>query len=162
MDLKNTLRQRLLQQQANLPTETVRQVSSQVAAHVMEYLDPAGLRSAHLYTAVTSRCEIDTNVLAEAMRNTWPEMHMEFGIARSDAPFPTQTFDIIFIPMLGFDRYGFRLGMGGGWYDRWLAAQPHALKIGLAYASAEIDHLPHDHYDIPMDIIVTETGVREF
>lgn len=115
-----------------------------------------------MYTAVASRGEIDTIVLAEALRAAWPDVQITFGVPSPDAPFPDDVFDVIFIPMVGFDRDGFRLGMGGGWYDRWLSNQHHALKIGLAYAASRVGHMPHELHDIPMDIIVTETGVFEY
>ena len=65
----------------------------------------------------------------------------------------------ILVPALAFDLSGFRLGRGGGYYDRTLA-EFTGFKIGLAFseqiAAAE---LPHENFDIPMDAIVTEKAV---
>ncbi len=65
------------------------------------------------------------------------------------------------VPCLGFTRAGFRLGYGGGYFDRWLAANPDVTPIGVSYAVREIgegefDPMPHD---APLSLIVTEAGV---
>lgn len=67
--------------------------------------------------------------------------------------------DFLIVPMLAFDRAGFRLGYGGGFYDRSLAAlrqkQP-VLAVGVAFAGQEMAYVPHDDLDQPLDWIVTE------
>jgi 5-formyltetrahydrofolate cyclo-ligase len=67
--------------------------------------------------------------------------------------------DVLLVPMLAFDRKGHRLGYGGGFYDRTLA-KLRALKkvtaIGIAYAGQEIDTVPRDDHDQPLDWIMTE------
>lgn len=61
----------------------------------------------------------------------------------------------LLVPCLGFDGAGYRLGYGGGYYDRTLEGLPRPATAGIAYAcqQADFDHLPHD---IPLDIILTE------
>lgn len=66
--------------------------------------------------------------------------------------------DVIIVPLLGFDRAGHRLGYGKGYYDRLLARSP-ATAIGVAFAAQEIDLVPRDPHDHPLDWIVTETEV---
>ena len=71
--------------------------------------------------------------------------------------------DLIVAPLLAFDRLGFRLGQGGGYYDRTLEtlrATGSVFVIGLAYAGQEVDHVPRDDHDQPLDAILTETGYR--
>ena len=67
--------------------------------------------------------------------------------------------DVLLVPMLAFDRRGYRLGYGGGFYDRTLA-KLRALKkitaIGVAYGGQEVDSVPHDVHDQPLDWIMTE------
>jgi 5-formyltetrahydrofolate cyclo-ligase len=83
----------------------------------------------------------------------------ECGIAASSgAPVVP---DVVLVPCLGFTREGFRLGYGGGYFDRWLAANPDVTAIGVAYAASEIDDegfAPQAH-DEPLTLIVTEDGV---
>lgn len=72
--------------------------------------------------------------------------------------------DVLLVPMLAFDRRGFRLGYGGGFYDRTLA-ELRKLKpvtaIGVAYAAQEMDEVPINDHDEPLDWILTERGVIE-
>lgn len=63
--------------------------------------------------------------------------------------------DLFVVPGIAFDRKGYRLGWGKGYYDRLLAGVK-ATKIGLAYNFQIIPRLPHKKYDIPMDIVITE------
>lgn len=72
--------------------------------------------------------------------------------------------DVLLVPMLAFDRRGYRLGYGGGFYDRTLA-ELRKLKpvtaIGVAYAEQEWAEVPVSDYDEPLDWILTERGVIE-
>lgn len=71
--------------------------------------------------------------------------------------------EVLIVPMLAFDRDGFRLGYGGGFYDRTLAALRAdgrgALAIGLAYAGQEVARVPREDTDAALDLVVTEAGV---
>ena len=69
------------------------------------------------------------------------------------------TPDIVFVPLLAFDRAGRRLGYGGGFYDRTLPGLPHARAIGCGYACQELDEVPAGAYDARLSAIATE---REF
>ncbi|MDP2697450.1 5-formyltetrahydrofolate cyclo-ligase [Thalassospira sp.] len=70
---------------------------------------------------------------------------------------------VIIAPLVGFDDAGYRLGYGGGFFDRTLATLPRKpLVIGVGFAHSRVATIfPHRH-DIPMDIVVTENGTREF
>ncbi|RBI83879.1 5-formyltetrahydrofolate cyclo-ligase [Rhodosalinus halophilus] len=73
--------------------------------------------------------------------------------------------EVLIVPLVAFDRYGGRLGYGGGFYDRTLAglrAEGPVLAIGFAYAAQEAEDLPRDATDEPLDMIVTEEGVMSF
>jgi len=70
--------------------------------------------------------------------------------------------DVLMVPMLAFDRKGYRLGYGGGFYDRTLKllrAKKKIIAIGAAYAAQEVDHVPHADHDQPLDFVMTERGV---
>src|SRR3546814_2508589 len=64
--------------------------------------------------------------------------------------------DIIFCPLVGFDRRGGRIGQGGGHYDRYFAAHPGALRIGIGWSVQEIDATPRESTDIALDTILTK------
>jgi 5-formyltetrahydrofolate cyclo-ligase len=64
--------------------------------------------------------------------------------------------DLILVPGILFSRLGYRLGYGGGYYDRLLAEAHHAPAIGLAFSPLVIEHIPPDPWDRPVDAICTE------
>ena len=67
----------------------------------------------------------------------------------------------VLAPLVGFDRECYRLGYGGGYFDRTLAAlSPRPLAIGVGFAAQAIATIHPQPFDIPMDVVVTETGVR--
>ena len=65
--------------------------------------------------------------------------------------------DMLFVPLVGFTADGARLGMGQGHYDRWLAAHPAALAIGMAWDCQEVPALLLEPHDRPLAAIVTPT-----
>jgi len=71
---------------------------------------------------------------------------------------------LLLVPLLAFDRAGYRLGYGGGFYDRTLAALRAAgpvVAVGLAFCAQEVDTVPHDATDARLDWIVTEAEAIE-
>jgi 5-formyltetrahydrofolate cyclo-ligase len=68
--------------------------------------------------------------------------------------------DAVLAPLVGFDRRCYRLGYGGGYFDRTLAAlQPRPLAIGVGFELSRIDTIHPQDFDVPMDLIVTEAGI---
>ncbi|MEZ5688667.1 MAG: 5-formyltetrahydrofolate cyclo-ligase [Caenibius sp.] len=80
-----------------------------------------------------------------------------FGIQQPGDDAEAVEPDVLFIPLLGFDAEGGRLGQGAGHYDRWLATRPNVLAIGLAWDCQLVDNLPLEDHDRPMTAIVTPT-----
>lgn len=73
--------------------------------------------------------------------------------------------EVLIVPLVGFDARGYRLGYGGGFYDRTLAALRAAgpvQAIGFAFGAQELPEVPVDAFDQPLDAIVTEAGLRRF
>lgn len=69
--------------------------------------------------------------------------------------------DVVLVPCVGFAAGHYRLGYGGGYFDRFLAAHPHVTAVGVAWAFSELGaevFVPQPH-DIPLSLIVTEQGV---
>jgi 5-formyltetrahydrofolate cyclo-ligase len=64
---------------------------------------------------------------------------------------------VLFVPLVGFTAQGQRLGQGGGHYDRWLAAHPEALAIGLAWDAQLVEALPSEPHDRPLAAVATPT-----
>lgn len=81
-----------------------------------------------------------------------------------DIPYPVNsqqlTPDAVLLPMNGWDAQGYRLGYGGGFFDRTLAALAQKpLTIGISYEMAKLDTIYPQAWDVPMDYVVTERGV---
>jgi len=70
-----------------------------------------------------------------------------------------QSIDIIFVPLLGIDNKGNRLGYGKGYYDRFLETSD-ALKIGLVFEDFILESIPSEKHDVKLDGFITEKGVR--
>jgi 5-formyltetrahydrofolate cyclo-ligase len=98
---------------------------------------------------------------------------LEFWAWRPGAPLQRGVWDIpipverqvvrptaLLVPLVGFDRRGYRLGYGGGYYDRTLAAMdPKPLTIGIGYEIGRLETIHPQPHDVPMDAIVTEAGL---
>jgi 5-formyltetrahydrofolate cyclo-ligase len=88
-----------------------------------------------------------------------PRLKDECGIDTGDGD--TVVPDVVLVPCVGFTPGGYRLGYGGGYFDRWLAAHPHVTAVGVAWSVGEMrdgDFTPEPH-DQPLTLIVTERGV---
>ncbi len=92
-----------------------------------------------------------------------PGCPMKRGVWNIPAPADGEvlTPDFVLAPLVGFDPDGYRLGYGGGFFDRTLAAlSPQARAIGVGQAVAAVPTIYPQPHDIPMNAIVTEVGVR--
>jgi len=82
-----------------------------------------------------------------------------FGTSIPPADAPVVVPDVLAVPLLAFDRQGYRLGYGGGFYDRTLAelrAKGTPLAVGVGFAGQEVDRVPRADYDQRLDWMVTE------
>jgi len=83
-----------------------------------------------------------------------PELNSDDIVKKSD-------IDLAFIPGIAFDVFGYRMGYGKGYYDRWLNNVPCWKTIGLAYDFQITDRLPIGEYDLPIGMIITEKRIIE-
>jgi 5-formyltetrahydrofolate cyclo-ligase len=125
-------------------------------------------RGCHVYLPRIDRRRASRRMRFIEMRG--PMRHNRLGIEEptatlAGASLAARWLDIVFLPLVGFDRRGLRLGAGGGFYDRAFAFRQlrrawHAPRlVGLAYAFQEIGHLTAAPHDVLMDAVVTEEGV---
>ncbi len=93
-----------------------------------------------------------------------PLLKNRFGIPEpSTTEFVTpEQLDLVLLPLVGFDRFGQRMGMGGGYYDRALAHASSTLKIGVGYSFQELKQITSNPWDVPLDAVVTEKGLTAF
>jgi 5-formyltetrahydrofolate cyclo-ligase len=94
-------------------------------------------------------------------REWWPGAPMKPGVYDIPVPDGTRALvpDVAIVPMNGFDEQGYRLGYGGGYFDRTLAAlERRVLAIGVSYEALRLPTIYPQPHDIPMDFVVTEAG----
>jgi 5-formyltetrahydrofolate cyclo-ligase len=179
---KAALRKQLLTQRHRLSTVEVLGLSRQITDRVIELVPWQKIRSLHCYVPIAEKQEIDTNELFRYAEAHWPQVQVVVpkkaqGLLMSVAinvhtkwhrnavsilepiskdVLPTDyQFDVIVVPTLGFNKERFRIGYGGGYYDKFLAAQPNALTIGLCYDEGLVEFEPEPH-DVPLKFIVTD------
>lgn len=149
------------------------------AQHVAFYLasdgeiDPALLmreawrRGKHVYLPVLARWP-KTTMVFQRVRPIQQWEKNRFGILQPRWCVADQrsiwALDAVFLPLVGFDQQGGRLGMGGGFYDRCFAQlhQRNHLttpqRIGLAHACQQVEQLPVASWDVPLHAVVTDLG----
>ena len=180
---KTELRKRLKAERARLSVEQVALSSEQVSRHIlacdayrkaqciMGYLAfgkelsvDAVLRAALaegkqvLVPLVTSATEMVPVVL----RNMEDFELDRYGIRSVREPAElceAQAIDLVLVPGVAFDREGGRLGMGAGYYDRFLPKAQSAVLMGIAYDALVQDELPKDEYDVCMQLLASESGI---
>ncbi len=178
---KSRLRDRLRCRRLELGA-TAQQVAAQaLAQHVARLPGWAGIRRLALYlardgeidtTPLAARCRelgitLFLPVLEQGRRLAFAEWHEEaalvsnrYGIGEpppSSARSAARELDAVCLPLVGWDREGGRLGMGGGFYDRTLAGDRGPLLVGLAHSCQEVPRVPRDPWDVQLDFIATDT-----
>jgi 5-formyltetrahydrofolate cyclo-ligase len=123
---------------------------------VMSLLDVATARG-----VATSLPSIDPQAEERVMRFVcWTPgqalVESENKFLQPMSPDETISPDLILTPLLGFDRAFNRLGQGGGDYDRAFARHPEALRIGIAWSVQQVEVLPTEPWDMPLDAVLTE------
>jgi 5-formyltetrahydrofolate cyclo-ligase len=77
-------------------------------------------------------------------------------------PVPLDEIEVVVVPAAVWGEDGYRIGYGGGYYDRFLSEVPGATKVGLGLEVQVVSSVPHGEHDLPVDLLVTEERVRRF
>ena len=91
----------------------------------------------------------------------------EMGVMKIAVPLTTQLVvdpDVLLVPLLAFDKAGYRLGYGGGFYDATLAAlrtKKKIIAIGVGFGGQEVAQVPHEKHDMKLDYVMTELGIKK-
>jgi 5-formyltetrahydrofolate cyclo-ligase len=80
---------------------------------------------------------------------------------------PARALSVVFVPVVGFDNFGTRLGSGAGYYDRLFSFRRHGpavspLLVGLAFSCQRLPRIERDAHDVPLDAVVSELGIVRF
>jgi 5-formyltetrahydrofolate cyclo-ligase len=156
-------------------------------AHLLAYLSPFAGQAVSGYWPMRSEADIRPALTALAargpvalpvvrgrglplmFRNWHPDIPLVPGPYGAQTPpedAPETVPRVLLVPLLAFDRHGWRLGYGGGFYDRTLAvlrAAGPTVAIGVAFAGQAVEAVPHDPAtDARLDAVVTEDGAATF
>ena len=109
-------------------------------------------------------CRPECRELEACCIDTFAELepgHYGIRAPRADRlkPVLPAEIDAVLVPAVAFDRRGYRVGYGGGYYDRFLLKVPHAATIGVAFAIQIVPAVPAGPHDVPVDMIATEAEV---
>lgn len=181
IDWRKTERRRLIAAREALDASTLERFRQRIDA-ALERSFP-GLATAKVAFCWPIRGEYDARRLARTLRGrgaltalpvvvapkqplVFREWHpgVELAMGPLDIPYPKAsaevTPDAVLLPMNGWDRAGYRLGYGGGFFDRTLAAlEKRPAVIGISYELGRMETIHQQGWDIPADWVVTERGV---
>jgi 5-formyltetrahydrofolate cyclo-ligase len=154
---KEQLRQELKLVRMALSHSQVEELSQKIIQKLIVQTDWRKINNVHIYSSLSSLNEVQTFPLIDYLKTKFPDIETFIEAQSEPKLLPDKKFDLIIAPVLGFDKDNYRLGWGGGYYDKFLATQPQAQKIGICYASGFVkEGLPHENHDIPVDVIITE------
>ena len=155
---KDRLREQLLETRNRLPNETRRKLSRSISKHLLSVL-PTDTLQIGSYMALGS--EVDLQWLHFEILASVHQLYVPRILSKTSMEMASldHALNWLIMPCSGFNQQGYRLGMGGGFYDRALEhCEPHApLRIGVAFATQQASFEP-DPWDQPFDWIVTEDG----
>jgi 5-formyltetrahydrofolate cyclo-ligase len=171
----------LLEARQKLAREEHQRASSAIVSHLEAVLEKHSLRRIGIYWPI--RREIDLRSLATRLIAAGGEAALPVIVAKNqplefrpwhsgatmasgiwDIPYPAEGAAVVpqalLVPLVGYDEDCFRLGYGGGYYDRTIPTlTPKPLAIGLGFAFSRLATIYPQSFDQPMDMIVTEAGV---
>lgn len=186
-DQKKELRRQLLEQRAEMSFEKRTEADRIITENVLRH--PAFQAAETVFCYVSMPHEVSTRALLEAILQAGKTLGLpvcdamanRMDFYRIDAlrelrsgayriPAPPVSEDrlllpdertLMILPMLSFDAEGYRLGAGGGYYDRYLAKN-QIQTLGICYADCRQTQLPHDAYDQKLMCCVTEQKTEDF
>lgn len=156
---KNLLRKQMVERRTALADDYAKRLSSDIGRRVQLYIDWPSIRSVHMYHSRDEWNEVDTSHIETFLSHKWPHIAVTIGAPERHSPIPRGVYDLIVVPLVAFDERLHRIGFGGGWYDRFLANHPNAIKLGLAYEMQRVSQLPDEPHDVRLDVVVTERDV---
>lgn len=180
-EVRRALRQRVLAARRALTPDQVARLSAAICSHLQRQFPAPPGHSIAFYWPISNEADLRPVI------NAWQDRGVDISLPvvhRKAAPLSFRRWtpetrmvpdahgiptpaggaevvpDVLLIPVNAFDAAGFRLGYGGGYYDRTLAAaDPRPLVIGVGFELARVDSIAPQAHDIPMDWVVTEHGM---
>lgn len=190
---KAALRKEFLQKRKEADERWLVEKNALITQNLEKYVQDEHFKTLHTFLPQLGSREIDAFFIIQSFRITFPTMriaapyiipgtremehflvtpftHLVVNQWKIPEPDPVSSekvlpeeIDIVLVPLLAFDRKGYRVGYGGGYYDRFLPqTRPDCIKMGLSLFE-EVDEIQDvDEYDIPLDACITPTRTYDF
>ncbi|MBO2527498.1 MAG: 5-formyltetrahydrofolate cyclo-ligase [Clostridiales bacterium] len=172
---KDTLRREMTQKKQAMCAAEIHMASDALAQQLFAH--PLYCAAKTLYVYLSANQEVRTDTIIRQARKDGKRVavpkvfgkELRFFYLDEDTRLETGSFGIaepvdgqeaddrtalVLLPGLAFDRDGHRIGYGGGYYDRFLARQPHHPTVALCYGFQLLDRLPTESHDIPADAVL--------
>ena len=180
--MKKQVRKELIAKRASMSLEEVKNLSDMINSYILEWDKYKESKAIMTYYSFRNEVLTDdvinksfelnkTVVLPKSIKEgsqilpciikSLSELKEEnYGIMEppTDNLLDRDKLDIVFVPGLGFDKNGFRIGYGAGYYDRFLNGYK-GVKVGICFELQVVEHAFNDEHDIAMDYIITEKGI---
>lgn len=185
-ECKKELRSRILSERRQLSVRTIDVLSAKIAESFIRWDIYNAAKSIMLYVPMPDEPQI-ASVFEHAWDNnksvSIPYLSQSWGIMDAAAihsfeelvpgkiknlkvPNPEKlcivdstSIDLILIPGVAFDQHGYRLGMGAGYYDRFLPKALQAKTVGVCWSANVLQTLPRESHDLPVEYLLTEMGI---
>lgn len=154
-----SVRNKMIELRSDMTSAKVTRLSATIADRLDAAVAWKKVKTAHIYRSVDTWKEVRTSEIITVLQAHHSSVNLTVGSPHRYSSLPDSQFDLIILPLLAFDTDLNRLGFGGGWYDRFLAKQGDALKVGVAYDFQRIEMIEAHTHDIPLDMVITESRV---
>ena len=190
MSTKKDIRKEYLEKRLNLPDDITTSLNRELMAKC-RMLDYTPYRLAHIFLPITEKKEVDTRAITDWARIVWPDVQWalsksdmstglmqhylwepdmilkknKFGIPEPEggALVSPTDIDLVFVPLLAFDKTGHRVGYGKGMYDRFLSeCRPDTISIGLSLFDPVDKITDTDIRDVQLDIVFSPERIYHF
>jgi len=186
---KAELRKLYKSKREQLTQDQIEQYSIDISNHALKLNKLWDYQNYHIFLSIQSQKEVNTDFLLSVLQGKDKNVLLSksdfklgtlthylltdstviklnaYGIPepQQGIQIPANQVEVVFIPLLVYDKKGNRIGYGKGFYDRFLAqCKPETLKIGLSFFPAEDQISDVNPHDIPLDYCITPQGVLKF
>lgn len=158
---KSELRDTLLEKRAALSSSQVHDYSDEIIKKLIGYINWQEIKNLNIYQAIKLHKEVNLNDLLNFLKLNYPRIRIDKTTSNPVTQnIPSgKNYDLVIVPLVGFDRKGNRLGYGGGYYDKFLAKNNYKQTVGLAYSFQEVANLPVEPFDQKIQTIITENEI---
>jgi 5-formyltetrahydrofolate cyclo-ligase len=180
---RQTVRRALLTWRKALDVDTHAELSAKNKNHFASFLKDHPTATVGFYWPIQNEVDLRTEIKSHialggkaalpvvpgkdqpmVFHNWTPQTKLMPGYAGIPEPVetPKSALDIILAPLVGFDNAGYRLGYGGGFFDRTLAVlSPKPIVVGIGFEATRLEDIQPHQYDVPVDVLITDAGIRD-